>query len=221
MTKSREKNQKFRKKRFREKERAHEDRKRKRNKKLIQKSIIHEKTLLSSKIISNDFSLSFARIIVTSDRTSSFASRFDSRARQLSNELKKVRQRYQVKRMTKLNQSESLIIDEMLRYEYDFNTSERFTQIITSFTSINAQIQTNMSVNTHRIIFQTSSIVDFSAAISKMKNESKKKRKNRKTANDESTNQFSSFLILEVRSSNFLFFFLLYDSLVWFKNLFI
>jgi hypothetical protein len=38
--------------------------------------------------------------------------------------------------------------------------------MIVSFTSINARIQTNMHINTHRIISQTSSIVDFSTAIS-------------------------------------------------------
>ncbi len=141
MTKSREKNQEFRKKRFRKKERTHENKKRKRNKKLIQKLVIHKETLLSAKVISNDFSLSFAKIIVTSNRTSSLASRFDNRARQLSNELEKIRQQYQMKRMTKLNQSRRFIIDEMLQYEYDFDTSERFTQIIISFTLITLKLR--------------------------------------------------------------------------------
>jgi hypothetical protein len=145
---------------------VHSDKKRKRSKKMIQESIFQKSMMLFSEIISNEFSLSSAKTITISDRTFNLASFSDDRARQLSKELEKVRQQYQMKRMTELNQSERLIIDEILRYEYDLDTSERSTQIITSFTSINVRAQTNMFISTHRIISQTSSIVDFSAAIS-------------------------------------------------------
>ncbi len=127
-----------------------------------------EKTIKkkSSKVIFDEFSLSFARTIIILKRILNLISYFSSRARQLSNELKKVRQRYQMKRMTKLNQSKRFIIDEMLRYEYDLDILKHFTQIIIFFTSINIRTQMNMFIDTHRIIFQTSSIVDFSATIS-------------------------------------------------------
>ncbi len=166
MIKSLKKKREFKKKRSWDEDRVHSDKKRKRSKKMIQESIFQKSMMLFSEIISNEFSLSSAKTITISDRTFNLASFSDDRARQLSKELEKVRQQYQMKRMTELNQSERLIIDEILRYEYDLDTSERSTQIITSFTSINVRAQTNMFISTHRIISQTSSIVDFSAAIS-------------------------------------------------------
>jgi hypothetical protein len=150
------------KKRRREEEKIRKNKKRKHDKKMIEKTVKRK----SLKMIFDEFSLSSARTVTTSERTFSLISYFNSRARQLSNELEKVRQRYQVKRMTKLNQSERLTIDEMLRYDYDLDISEHFTQIIIPFTSINTRTQTNMFVDTHRMISQTSSIVDFSATIS-------------------------------------------------------
>jgi hypothetical protein len=150
------------KKRRRKEKKIRKNKKRKHDKKMIEKTIKKK----SSKVIFDEFSLSFARTIIILKRILNLISYFSSRARQLSNELKKVRQRYQMKRMTKLNQSKRFIIDEMLRYEYDLDILKHFTQIIIFFTSINIRTQMNMFIDTHRIIFQTSSIVDFSATIS-------------------------------------------------------
>ncbi len=100
-------------------------------------------------MIFNEFSLSSAKIIIILKHIFNLISYFNNRAKQLSNELKKVRQRYSMKKMTKLNQSKRFIIDEMLRYEYDFDISEHFTQIIIFFTSINIRTQTNMFIDTH------------------------------------------------------------------------
>ncbi len=111
------------KKRHRKKEEVRKNKKRKRDKKMIEKAIKKE---LFEMIFDESF-LSFARIIIISNRTFNFVSFFDDRARQLSNELKKVRRQYQLKRMTELNQSKRLTIDEMLRYEYDLDTSDRLT----------------------------------------------------------------------------------------------
>jgi hypothetical protein len=133
MIKSHEKKYEFKKKRFRNEKRAHEDRKRKRNKKIIHESIIPKSTMSFSKIISDEFSLSSTRTIATS----SFASLHNDRARQLSNELKKVHRQYQAERMTELIQLRRSTINEMLRYEYDFNILKHLIQIVISFTFIN------------------------------------------------------------------------------------
>ncbi len=82
----------FEKKRFRNE--THKDKKRKRNKKTIARSVAQESSKSSSKIISNDFSLSFAKTITISNRTLSSIQYSNNRARQLSNELKEVHQRY-------------------------------------------------------------------------------------------------------------------------------
>jgi hypothetical protein len=187
MIKSSKKKHEFRKKRLRNEKRIQKNKKQKRSKK-TQKSIVQKSTALSSEIISDEFSLSIARIVITSDRTSSLTSQFDDRARQLSDELKKVHRQYQAERMTKLIQSRHQTIDKMLRYEYDLDTSKRSIQIIISFILINistqeilfiishhaiisniiinAQAQKNTLIHVRQIILRTSSIIHSSVTAS-------------------------------------------------------
>jgi hypothetical protein len=92
----------FEKKRFRNEEQIHRNKKRKDNEKKIKKLIIQKSSRLSLKCISNDFSLLFAKTIVILNRIFNSTQYSNSRARQLSNEVKEMRQQYQTKRMTKL-----------------------------------------------------------------------------------------------------------------------
>jgi hypothetical protein len=118
MIKSYEKKYEFKKKRSQNEKRVHKNKKRKRNKKVIKRSIVQKSTTLSSKIMSDEFSLSTAKTIIISDHTSSLDSRIDSQARQLSDELKEIRQQNQMKRMRELTQSRYFTID-------DISTSDR------------------------------------------------------------------------------------------------
>jgi hypothetical protein len=160
MIRSHEKIQKFRKKRSRDEERAHESKKRKRNKKLIQKQVVQESTSLSSEDVSNEFSLSSAKIIFTSYRILNLIHQSDDRARQLFEKLKEIRQQYQAERMTKLIQSSHQTIDEVVRNEYNYSISEHTMQRVILFISINVRTQEYLS--DIQMTSQTSSNVKFS-----------------------------------------------------------
>lgn len=125
----------FRKETFRND--VHKNKKRKLNKKTIAKSIVQKSSRSSSKIISNEFSLSTIKTIIISDCTLSFIQQHDSRARQLLNELEKIRQQYQMKKMTKLTQSKRSTTNEIVFNEYDYDISKRTMQKVIFFISIN------------------------------------------------------------------------------------
>jgi hypothetical protein len=130
----------FEKKRSKNEKRTHKNKRRKRDKRVIEKSVIRKMLEPSSEIISDEFSLSFARTIIISERSSSIAPQleFDDRVRQLSNELKEVRRQYQMKRMKELIQSRHHSVNETTRDEYDLDTSDRIMrEKIISFTFIN------------------------------------------------------------------------------------
>jgi hypothetical protein len=142
----------FEKKRFRNE--ARKNKKSKRNKKMTIKSSIVRSSKSSSKVISNEFSLSIAKTIIISNRTLNLAQQSDSRTRQLSNELKNMRQQqYQLRRMIRLTQSKHLTIDEIFRnkcnydneydddVDYNYDISEHTMHRVIFFISINVRIQ--------------------------------------------------------------------------------
>jgi hypothetical protein len=140
----------------------HEDKKLKRSKK-SQKLIIQKSTMLFSKIISNEFFLSFAKTVITFERNLNLDRHHDNRAKQLLNELKKMRRQNQIKRMRKLTQSLYLTINDIIRNEYDFDTSKRSMQSIIFFIFINVRIQENF---VDQMISQFSWIVNSSIVTS-------------------------------------------------------
>ncbi len=137
---------------------------------MIEKSMTEK---ISERQITLKESLLFiARTVMISNCILSFTSRINSRARQFSDELKKVRQRSYLKRMTKMIQSKLSIIDEILRSEHYDDISEHAMQFITSFIFINFRTQKNSFIaknlfrTRHQVTSQIFSVVDFFAVIS-------------------------------------------------------
>jgi hypothetical protein len=153
-----EKKKSFEKKRFEKKNHAQESKKRKHNKRTIDKSIVKKLSKQITKVISKKSFLFTTKTVIISNRIFNLISQFDDRARQLFDELKKVRRQYQAERMTRLIQSRHQTIDEMLRYEYDLDTSKRSIQIIISFTLININTQEILFILSHHVIISNITI---------------------------------------------------------------